>query len=78
MRGHLARQQVLYLWLAQLDNSLLRVSLHAHHVLQGIYAAIKHRQVRLLAFMDSILILLLLQMFAKHVQMVINALRMQS
>jgi hypothetical protein len=77
MRGRHVHQQALHLSHAQLANSQLKVLLPAHHALLGIYAAIKLKQVKLLVYMASILILLLLLMYVKHVQTVINALRMQ-
>jgi hypothetical protein len=77
MRDRHAHQLVLHLCHAQLAHSQLKALLHAHHVLRDICAAIKLKPVRLLAFMDSTWIPLLLLMFAKHVQTVINALRMQ-
>jgi hypothetical protein len=77
MRGHHAHQQVLHLQHALLANSQLKALLPAHRALLGIYAAIKLKLVKLLVYMGSILILLLLLMYVKHVQTVINALKMQ-
>lgn len=77
MRGHHVHQQVLHLQHVLLANSQLKALLPAHHVLVGIYAAIKLKPVKLHASMDSILILLLLLMYVKHVQTVINALKLQ-
>jgi hypothetical protein len=77
MRGHHAHQQVLHLQHALLANSQLKALLPAHRALLGIYVVIKLKQVKLLVYMGSILILLLLLMYVKHVQTVINALRMQ-
>jgi hypothetical protein len=77
MRGHHVHQQVLHLQHALLTNSQLKALLPVHHVRLGIYAAIKLKPVKLLVFMDSTLILLLLLMYVKHAQMDINAMKRQ-
>ena len=76
-RDQHVHQQVLHQSHAQQANSQLKVLLPVHHVLQGIYVVIKPKPVKPHAFMDSILILLLLLMSVKHVLTVINVLRMQ-
>jgi hypothetical protein len=76
-RDRHVHQQVLHQSHAQLANFQLKVLLPVHHALQVIYAVIKLKQVKLHAFMDSILILLLPLMSVKYVLTVINALRMQ-
>jgi len=56
MQGPHVHQQALHLSHAQLANSQLKALLPVHHVLLGIYVAIKLKQAKLLAYMDSIYI----------------------